>query len=104
MAIIDTTRTSFADAVSQGAVVVDYSAEWCSPCKQLEPILNELSEYYDGRVRFLKVDTVSEPDLTAEQGILSLPTVQFWKDGQMVNRMTGAKPKDSLTAAIEGLL
>lgn len=103
MAVNDVTQTTFGDEVksSDQLVVVDYWADWCAPCKQLSPILDELSETYAGQVKFVKVDTTAEAGLAAEQGILSLPTLQFWKNGNIEHSVSGGKSKNALKKVIE---
>ncbi|WP_237268386.1 thioredoxin [Tessaracoccus flavescens] len=85
-----------------GLVVVDYWADWCSPCKQLSPIIEELSNEY-GDVKFVKVDTNSNPNLAADQGILSLPTLQFFQGGRVAKSLSGGKTKNALKKAIDEL-
>lgn len=104
MAVTDVTEKTFVDEVlmSGGLVVVDYWADWCSPCKQLSPIIEELSNEY-GDVKFVKVDTNSNPNLAAEQGILSLPTLQFFSGGRVARSLSGGKTKNALKKAIDEL-
>lgn len=104
MAVTDVTERSFTDEVlmADGLVVVDYWADWCSPCKQLSPIIEELSSEY-GDVKFVKVDTNVNPNLAAEQGILSLPTLQFFQGGRVAKSLSGGKTKNALKKAIEEL-
>ncbi|SHI98101.1 thioredoxin [Tessaracoccus bendigoensis DSM 12906] len=102
MAVTDVTEKSFADEVlmADGLVVVDYWADWCAPCKQLSPIVEELSrEYAD--VKFVKVDTNDNPNLAAEQGIMSLPTLQFFQGGRVAKSLSGGKTKNALKKALE---
>jgi len=103
--VTDVTEKSFVDEVlmADGLVVVDYWADWCSPCKQLSPIIEELSGEY-GEVKFVKVDTNSNPNLAAEQGILSLPTLQFFQGGRVAKSLSGGKTKNALKKAIDELL
>ena len=105
MAVNAVTESTFADEVlnAKGVVVVDYWADWCAPCKQISPILEELSGQYEN-VKFVKVDTNAEPGLAAQQGVLSLPTLQFFSDGQVANQLTGGKTKKALQKAIEELV
>lgn len=106
MAVTDVTQATFADEV-KGAdtlVIVDYWADWCAPCKQLSPILEELSNTYAGQVKIVKVDTTAEAGLAAEQGILSLPTLQFWKNGTVEQSISGGKSKNALKKVIDELL
>ena len=104
MAVTDVTEKTFTDEVlmAGGLVVVDYWADWCSPCKQLSPIIEELSNEY-GEVKFVKVDTNSNPNLAAEQGILSLPTLQFFQGGRVAKSLSGGKTKNALKKAIDEL-
>ena len=104
MAVTDVTEKTFTDEVlmAGGLVVVDYWADWCSPCNQLSPIIEELSNEY-GDVKFVKVDTNSNPNLAAEQGILSLPTLQFFQGGRVAKSLSGGKTKNALKKAIDEL-
>lgn len=104
MAVTDVTEKTFTDEVlmAGGLVVVDYWADWCSPCKQLSPIIEELSNEY-GDVKFVKVDTNSNPNLAADQGILSLPTLQFFQGGRVAKSLSGGKTKNALKKAIDEL-
>ena len=104
MAVTDVTEKTFTEEVlmAGGLVVVDYWADWCSPCKQLSPIIEELSNEY-GDVKFVKVDTNSNPNLAADQGILSLPTLQFFQGGRVAKSLSGGKTKNALKKAIDEL-
>lgn len=104
MAVTDVTEKTFTDEVlmAGGLVVVDYWADWCSPCKQISPIIEELSNEY-GDVKFVKVDTNSNPNLAADQGILSLPTLQFFQGGRVAKSLSGGKTKNALKKAIDEL-
>ncbi len=84
--------------------VIDFYADWCGPCKMVAPILEELSEEYDGKINIYKVDTESEQELAAAFGIRSIPSMLFCpKDGQP-QMAQGALPKDALKGAIEDVL
>ncbi|WP_438874145.1 thioredoxin [Tessaracoccus lacteus] len=89
--------------MADGLVVVDYWADWCSPCKQMAPIIDELAGEF-GDVKFVKVDTNTNPNLAAEQGILSLPTLQFFQGGRVTKALSGGKTKNALKKAINELL
>lgn len=105
MAVTDVTEATFADEVlmADGLVIVDYWADWCAPCKQMAPILDELAAQYT-QVKFVKVDTNTNPNLAAAQGVLALPTLQFFQKGRVVHSLSGAKTKKALTKAIDELL
>lgn len=78
---------------SSRPVLVDYWADWCAPCKQLSPIIDELARDYGDKVTFLKLDTNVNTATPVNYGVLSLPTIQIWVGGEVVKSFTGAKPK-----------
>ena len=82
-------------------VVVDFWAEWCGPCKQIGPSLEELSEELGGKVKIVKVDVDSNPNSAAKMGVLGIPALFVIKDGQVIANMAGAKPKAALKSWIE---
>lgn len=81
-------------------VMVDFHAKWCGPCKMLGPVIEEISEEAEG---FLvgKVDIDEEPELAIQYGVMSVPTVIIFKDGQPVNKSMGFRPKQALTSMIQ---
>ena len=85
-------------------IVLDFSAAWCGPCKQLAPIIEELSDEYAGRIAVGKCDIEEADDLTMEYGIRNVPTVIFIKDGKVVVRFVGYKSKSDVQAKFEALL
>ena len=85
-------------------IVLDFSATWCGPCKQLAPIIDELSNEYAGRIAVGKCDIEEADDLTAECGIRNVPTVIFIKNGQVVDKFVGSKSKGDVQAKFEALL
>ena len=85
-------------------VVVDFWAEWCGPCKQIGPSLEELSEELVGKVKIVKVDVDTNPNSAAKMGVRGIPALFVIKDGQVVANMAGAKPKEALKSWIEETL
>ena len=85
-------------------IVLDFSATWCGPCRQLAPIIEELAKEYDGRVAVGKCDIEEADDLTMEYGIRNVPTVIFIKDGKVVDKFVGSKSKGEVQAKFEALL
>ncbi|PIE99381.1 MAG: thioredoxin [Propionibacterium sp.] len=105
MAINEGTVGNFNKLLSTNKIViVDYWADWCSPCKQLAPILDELAAEYNDDIDVVKIDTNSQPQLAAAHGVMSLPTLHFYSQGTMVRTVQGGQTKRQLTKAIESLL
>ena len=104
--VADVTDATFTDQVlkSPKPVVVDYWADWCAPCKQLSPIIDELARDYGDKVTFVKLDTNTSTQVPTQQGVLGLPTIQVFVGGEVVKSFTGAKPKSVLLKAIEEYL
>ena len=82
-------------------VVVDFWAEWCGPCKQIGPALEELSSEYEGRVKIVKVDVDNNPNSAAGMGVRGIPALFIFKDGQVVSNRAGAAPKAALQSWID---
>ena len=82
-------------------VLVDYWADWCAPCRQISPIIDELAGEFGDRMNFYKLDTNVNPRVPTEQGVLGLPTIQIFSGGEVVKSFTGGKTKAALIRAIE---
>ncbi len=82
-------------------VVIDFWAEWCGPCRMVAPIVEELSDEYNGKVKFGKLDVDSNSGTAARYGIRSIPTLLIFKDGDEVARLIGAKPKNQMVKELE---
>ncbi len=89
---------------SDTPVLVDFWADWCAPCKMIAPIVEELSEEYDGKISFAKVDVDSSPMTAAEYGIRSIPTLLVFKNGSPVDQVVGAVPKAVLKKRLDSVL
>jgi thioredoxin 1 len=100
------TDASFGAEVMQSdkPVLVDYWAEWCGPCKMIAPVLDELSKTYEGRLQIAKMNVDENREKPAQYGIRGIPTLQFWKNGELVSSLVGAKPKAELTAFLDAHL
>jgi len=103
---VELTAQNFADTIKNAKVaVVDFWAPWCGPCRMIAPIIEELSEEYkDKGVVVGKVNTDEQQELAIQFGIRSIPTVLFFKDGELVDSMIGAAPKNFYEEKIKALL
>jgi thioredoxin 1 len=98
--------SNFESEVLQSAVpvLVDFWAPWCGPCKSIAPVLEELANEYDGKIKIVKVNVDDNPKSPADFNVKGIPNLVFFKGGKQVNQIVGAVPKDKLVAAITGLL
>jgi thioredoxin 1 len=101
---IELTKDNFNETIKEGVSVVDFWAPWCGPCRMIAPIIDELAQDYEGRAKICKVNTDEEPEIAMQFGIRSIPTILFFKDGQIVDQMIGAAGKDVFTQKIDSLL
>lgn len=97
------TDQTFAAEVERqpGLTVVDFGAEWCGPCRIIEPILEQVAAERAGAVKVAKIDSDENPRASARFNVRSLPTLLFFKDGQVVDRIIGAVPKARIDAVVE---
>ena len=99
---IETTDTSFQDDVLQSdkPVLVDFWAEWCGPCRMIAPHVKDIASEYDGQLKVAKLDIDSNPTIPGRYGIRSIPTLMVFKNGEVVARIVGARPKDAIMAEV----
>ena len=89
---------------SEVPVFVDFWAEWCGPCRMVSPVVEELANDYDGKVKFVKVNVDEANELASKYNIFSIPTLAIFKNGKLVNQQVGAASKDSYKNMIEKTL
>ena len=85
-------------------VLVDFAADWCGPCKMMSPVIDELAEEYDGRILVGKVNVDENDAICQEYGIMNIPTVLFFKNGELVNRHVGFARKPDMQQKFEAIL
>ena len=89
-----TNSNEFEQEIKEGLVVVDFYADWCGPCQMLAPVLEELDK--EGKVKIVKIDVDSLPDLARQFRVMSIPTVMLFKNGQFVKKQLGYMPLEAL--------
>ncbi|KOH46864.1 thioredoxin [Sunxiuqinia dokdonensis] len=89
---------------SDKPVLVDFWAEWCGPCRMVAPVVEELSQDYAGKLLVTKVDVDSNPETAMKFGIRNIPTILFFKGGEIVDKHVGAAPKSALATKVDALL
>lgn len=103
---LEATDGNFQELVlnSDKPVIVDFWAEWCGPCRMVGPIVEEVGVDYDGKAVVAKVDVDSNPGITAKYGIRNIPTILFFKNGEVADKQVGAVPKSTIVAKLDALL
>jgi thioredoxin 1 len=89
---------------AEGAVLVDFSAVWCAPCKRLEPVVHEIAAEYEGRLKVVKVDVDHARTAAAKYAVMSVPTLILFRDGTVKEQVTGLVPKQAITDKVDQVL
>nr|2YNX_A Chain A, LACA THIOREDOXIN [synthetic construct]2YNX_B Chain B, LACA THIOREDOXIN [synthetic construct] len=106
MSVVQLNDENFDEVIKKNnkVVVVDFWAEWCGPCRMIAPIIEELAKEYAGKVVFGKLNVDENPEIAAKYGIMSIPTLLFFKNGKVVDQLVGAMPKEALKERIKKYL
>ena len=104
--IIHLTDDSFDTDVlkADGLTLVDFWAEWCGPCKMIAPILDEIAEEYQGKLKVGKLNVDENNNLAMQYGVMSIPTMKFFKNGKVVAELIGAQPKQNIQEVIKTVI
>ena len=100
---IELTSENF-DIIKEGVALVDFWAPWCGPCRMIAPIIEELANDYEGKAKICKVNTDEAQDLAVQFGVRSIPTILFFKDGELKAQLIGAQSKQIIADKLNSLL
>ena len=103
MTVANVTEATFKQEVleNENPVLVDFWAPWCGPCKMLSPVVEEISQEFEGKLKVVKVNTDEYPTVASHYGIRSIPTLMIFHGGRQVNTVVGAVPKSTLSKTLE---
>lgn len=104
--MVELTNDNFEQEVVQhpGTVLVDFWAPWCGPCRMVGPVVEEISREYQGKAKVAKLNTDEASEIASRYGIRSIPTIMFFKNGEMVQQLVGAYPKAKITEKLDASL
>lgn len=101
---IELNNDNFDESIKEGVVLVDFWAPWCGPCRMLSPIIEELAAEFSGKAKVCKLDTDQFGEVSAKFGVRSIPTLIFFKDGEIKETLIGAQSKQAIADKITALL
>ena len=104
VAVADTSNWDGEVMNSTEVVMVDFWAVWCGPCQMVAPIVEELAQEYQGRLKVMKLNTDEAPEVAGKYQIMSIPSILFFKGGEVVEKIVGARPKQQFKEIIDSLL
>ena len=104
--MLQVTKETFEEQVVKNTqpVLIDFYADWCGPCRGMEPMIEELAKQYDGRAQVVKINIDQNMEIAQQHGVMSIPTFVFYKDGKEQDRLVGSQSKDKLMEVIDRLV
>ena len=102
--VINLTNDNIEETIKSGVSLVDVWAPWCGPCRMVGPVIDEISEDFDGKANICKVNSDEEQEIAVKYGIRSIPTIMFFKDGELVDTVVGAQSKEFFTKKLNDLI
>ncbi|UFT97974.1 thioredoxin [Radiobacillus kanasensis] len=100
MAIVKASDATFNEETGQGLVLADFWATWCGPCKMIAPVLEEIDGEMSDKLKIVKLDVDENQDTASKFGVMSIPTLLLFKDGEVVDKVIGYQPKEALEELI----
>ncbi|WP_163539734.1 thioredoxin [Gracilibacillus sp. YIM 98692] len=100
MAIVNATDSNFSTEIGEGLVLADFWATWCGPCKMIAPVLEEIDGELSDQVKIVKLDVDENQETAGKYGVMSIPTLLLFKDGEVVEQVVGYQPKEALVEII----
>ena len=101
MAIVTASDQNFAQETNDGLALVDFWAPWCGPCKMIAPVLEEIDEEMNDDVKIVKLNVDENQETASKFGVMSIPTLLLFKNGEVVDQVVGFQPKEQLTEVIK---
>ena len=101
---LEITEENLDQTIKEGVTMLDFWAPWCRPCRMIAPIIDELAEDFDGKATIAKVNTDEQPEIATKFKIKFIPTILFFKDGELVDQMLGASGKELFTDKLNKIL
>lgn len=101
MAIVNVTDQNFSKETAEGLVLVDFWAPWCGPCKMVAPVLEEIDSEMSDKVQIVKLDVDENQETAGQYGVMSIPTLLLFKDGNVVDQVVGFQPKEAMVELID---
>lgn len=100
MAIVHVTDQNFTNETAEGLVLADFWAPWCGPCKMIAPVLEEIDGEHSDKVKIVKLDVDENQETAGKFGVMSIPTLLLFKDGEVVDQVVGFQPKEALVELV----